>query len=253
MFPMEITGAGGAHAARGLGGRRARAPRHHRPRLPVAVRDVRAEHEHLGRLDHRLPGGAGRLHPPGARSTSRDRGAAAIDVRPEVEAATRPRGAGALRGHRVDALRLLVPRRQRPDRRQLARLHARVRAGRGSSTRRPSPSCRRRRLRPVDAVTSAAPVAGGATSCGRRAGSSTPGTSTSRTTVASSAIATAPPSAIIWIAGIPVAMNEAKTATMIAAALVIVAALDASPSATAPRLSPVSSKRSRTRESRNTS
>ena len=48
-------------------------------------------------------------------------------------------------------------------------------------------------------------------------------------------------------------MKEAKTATMIAAALVIVAALDARPSATARRLSPVISKRSRTRESRNTS
>ena len=35
----------------------------------------------------------------------------AIDVRPEVEAAQRPRRPGALRRHRLDALRLLVPRR----------------------------------------------------------------------------------------------------------------------------------------------
>ena len=48
----------------------------------------------------------------------RDRGAAAIDVRPEVEAASDRERAGALRGHGVDALRLLVPRR--PDGRIVA-------------------------------------------------------------------------------------------------------------------------------------
>ncbi len=39
----------------------------------------------------------------------------------------RPRRSGALRQHGLDALRLVVPRFQRPDRRQLAGLHARVR------------------------------------------------------------------------------------------------------------------------------
>ncbi len=38
----------------------------------------------------------------------------------------RPGAAGALRRHRLDGVRLLVPRRARADRRQLARLHARV-------------------------------------------------------------------------------------------------------------------------------
>ena len=71
MFPMEITGAGGRVAARGLGRRRARAHGHRGPRLPVAVLHVRAEHEHLGRLDHRLRGGAVRLHPPGAAARAR--------------------------------------------------------------------------------------------------------------------------------------------------------------------------------------
>ena len=55
---------------RRVGGRRARSPRDHRPRVPVAVSHVRAEHEHLGRLDRLLPRGPGRLHPPGARSAS---------------------------------------------------------------------------------------------------------------------------------------------------------------------------------------
>ena len=56
----------------------------------------------------------------------RARGAGAVEVRAEVERASDRAAAGALRGHGVDALRLLVPRRARADRRQLARLHARV-------------------------------------------------------------------------------------------------------------------------------
>ena len=48
-----------AQPARELVQRRARAPRHHGPGLPEHVRDVRAQHEHLGRLDHRLPRGPG--------------------------------------------------------------------------------------------------------------------------------------------------------------------------------------------------
>src|SRR5207245_10457899 len=39
---------------------------HHRARLPIDVHPLWAEHEHLGRLDHLLPGGAGRLRAPGA-------------------------------------------------------------------------------------------------------------------------------------------------------------------------------------------
>ena len=68
MFPMEIAGVGGRTAARGVGGRPARPPRDRRPGIPVAVPDVRAEHEHLGRLDHRLRGGPGPLHQAGART-----------------------------------------------------------------------------------------------------------------------------------------------------------------------------------------
>ncbi len=69
MLPMEITGSDGvelrehwsdgAHAHLGIV----------RSGLPEHVRDVRAQHEHLGRLDPRLPRGAGRLRAPGARSS----------------------------------------------------------------------------------------------------------------------------------------------------------------------------------------
>jgi hypothetical protein len=65
------------------------------------------------------------------------------------------------------------------------------------------------------------------------------GTSTRRTSVASSAIATERPRPISLIDGTPVMANTAKTATMINAALVIVRALAASPSATARFVSPV--------------
>ena len=85
---MEITGAGGrdlrehwsggAHAHLGMAV----------PGLPEHVRHVRAEHEHLGRLDHLLPRGAGRLHPPGARSSCARAARGAIEVRAEVEAAS---------------------------------------------------------------------------------------------------------------------------------------------------------------------
>ena len=90
----------GARCAR-RGRRRARPPRDDGPRLPVAVRDVRAEHEHLGRLDHRLPRGAGRLHPPGDRAPARARRRAVACA--GGRGGLRPRGAGALRRHGVDA------------------------------------------------------------------------------------------------------------------------------------------------------
>ena len=118
------------------GARRARPPRHLRARLPEHVRPLRPQHEHLGRLDHLLPGDAGRLRAPGAAAAARarrrrDRGA------PRGRGGQRPRGAGPLRGHRLDAVRLVVPRRARAHRRQLARLHARVPAPhRACSTRR---------------------------------------------------------------------------------------------------------------------
>ncbi len=66
MFPMEITGSGGAslneqwregaHAHLGVTV----------PGVPLAVPDLRPQHQHLGRLDHPLRGGPGRVHPPGA-------------------------------------------------------------------------------------------------------------------------------------------------------------------------------------------
>ncbi len=52
------------------------------PGLPVAVPDVRPEHEHQRRLDPRLPRGPGGLHPPGARGAASSRSA------PEVAAAS---------------------------------------------------------------------------------------------------------------------------------------------------------------------
>ncbi len=103
MFPMQITGiegrdlrdewAGGAHAHL----------RHDGPRVPVDVRHVRPQHEHFGRLDHRLPRGAGVVHPAGAPAgpaprRQTDRGAAG------GRGGQRPRGPGAFRGHSLDRL-----------------------------------------------------------------------------------------------------------------------------------------------------
>lgn len=79
------------------------------------------------------------------------------------------------------------------------------------------------------------------------------GTSTSRTIVASIAIATALASPICWRLGTPALTNDRKTATMMSAALVIVAALVARPCATARVLSPLIAYRSRMRVSMNTS
>src|SRR5581483_4043070 len=79
------------------------------------------------------------------------------------------------------------------------------------------------------------------------------GTRTSRTSVASTAIATAFPRPSSLIDGTPVPTNTANTHTMISAALVIVRADAASPSATARSVDPVAAYRSRIRESRNTS
>ena len=67
------------------------------------------------------------------------------------------------------------------------------------------------------------------------------GTRISRTTVASRAIATASPSPISFTQGTAVPAKTANTATMISAALEIVAALRASPCATERRVSPVAS------------
>ncbi len=110
MFPMEITGqdgarlrdawSGGAHAHLGMT----------RAGLPEHVRDVRAEHQHLWRLDHRLPRGPGGIHPPGGAGTcapgrGRDRGP------PRGRGRERPRAAGPLRRDGLDRVRLLVSRR----------------------------------------------------------------------------------------------------------------------------------------------
>jgi hypothetical protein len=66
------------------GRRRARAPGHHRARLPLDVRALRTEHQHLRRLDHLLPRAqVGYLRQALQRVAAT--GAAAIDVRPEVE------------------------------------------------------------------------------------------------------------------------------------------------------------------------
>ena len=67
------------------------------------------------------------------------------------------------------------------------------------------------------------------------------GTRISRTSVASSAMATDMPTPISLIEGVPVPANTPKTATMISAALEIVPALALRPCATAARLSPVAS------------
>ena len=112
MFPMEITGArrprrcarpgpSGAHAH--LGMTRARASRRcssctGRTRTPRAARSSST-------WRRRPPTCARRC------SSVRERGAGAIEVRPEVEAASDRDAAGALRRHGVDAVRLLVPRR----------------------------------------------------------------------------------------------------------------------------------------------
>ena len=92
-----------AHAARGVERRRDRASRDHGSGLPVHVPHVRAQHQYLGRVDPRLPRGPGRLPRPGAgaRALARRRGAR----RPARGRGTlRRRGAGALRGHRVDGV-----------------------------------------------------------------------------------------------------------------------------------------------------
>ncbi|SGN34776.1 Uncharacterised protein [Mycobacterium tuberculosis] len=76
------------------------------------------------------------------------------------------------------------------------------------------------------------------------------GTSTSRTTVASTAIATAHATPISATSGMPANANPQNTAIMINAALVIVRALVRTPYATASRVWPVCRNRSRIRVSR---
>jgi 5'/3'-nucleotidase SurE len=79
------------------------------------------------------------------------------------------------------------------------------------------------------------------------------GTSTSRTTVASTSTATARPSPMIFSATSGPKTKLPKTHTMIAAAAVMTRAVNANPSATAVALSPLRSYSSRMRDSRNTS
>ena len=104
----------------------ARPPGHLGAGLPVAVHHVRAQHQHLGRLDHLLPRGAGRLHPPCARPDDTAWGSRARHPS-RCRARQRPGGAGRVRGHGMGRVQLLVPRRIGSDRDQLARVHARVR------------------------------------------------------------------------------------------------------------------------------
>jgi hypothetical protein len=78
------------------------------------------------------------------------------------------------------------------------------------------------------------------------------GTRIKRTRVASSAIATDSPSPISLIEGVPVEAKTPNTATMIKAALEIVAALPRRPWATAVVVFPVASYRSRMRDSKKT-
>ena len=74
------------------------------------------------------------------QETARRR-ADALEVRRDVETRHRREAAGGVRGHGLDAVRLLVPRRVRPHRGQLAALHAASTCGPcGSSTRRSSTS-----------------------------------------------------------------------------------------------------------------
>ena len=97
-------GTGGRCRRSGRG--RARPPGDDRAGLPVAVRHVRAEHQHLGRLDHRLPRGAGRatcarrsrrpLAPSARRSTSGPR-------------SRRPSTGGSRRGSRARRGRSATP------------------------------------------------------------------------------------------------------------------------------------------------
>ena len=79
------------------------------------------------------------------------------------------------------------------------------------------------------------------------------GTSTIRTMVASSRMAVANPTPIIFMVRSNSSMKLPKTTTMIAAAAVITLAVAARPSATDRRLSPVRRHSSRIRDSRNTS
>ena len=151
MFPMEITGRRRPRrcARRGRGGAHAHLG-HHRAGLPVAVRHVRAQHEHLGRLDHRLPRGAGGLHPPGARSTCATAARRRIDVRPEVEAASDRELQARFAGTAWTQCDSWYRDDHGPDRRQLAGLHARVRrrprarSTRPTSRSSPGPSRSRR-------------------------------------------------------------------------------------------------------------
>ena len=124
-LPMRVAGAGGRDAGRRVERRRARPPGPDRARLPVDVPHLRPQHQHLGRVDHLLPRGPGRLHPPGAASTCAPAATAASTCGPRWRrrqtascrpGSRAPRGRGATPGTATS----------RADRHQLARLHARV-------------------------------------------------------------------------------------------------------------------------------
>ena len=124
MFPMEITGAGG----RSLADVWADGARAHLgmtvPGFPsLYVMYGPNTNTSGGSIIAYLEAQAGYIRQ--AIELQRERGAAAVRA-PRGRGGLGPRGAGALRRHGLDAVRLLVPRRQRPDRHPVARLHARV-------------------------------------------------------------------------------------------------------------------------------
>ena len=99
------------------------------------------EHEHHRRLDHRLPRGAGRLHRARRCSGRRRRARSRARGRGRASTATlQPRFAGTA----WTACDSWYRDAARPDRRQLAGLHARVPGAHADLRPRPSSSCRER-------------------------------------------------------------------------------------------------------------
>ena len=81
------------------------------PGVPEHVHPLRPEHEHLGRLDHLLPRTQVGLRAPGAAAARGSRGRRDRGPR-RGRGGLRPRAPAPLHGHRLDAVRLLVPRRR---------------------------------------------------------------------------------------------------------------------------------------------
>ena len=88
IAPARVTGAEGRTLRGGVERRRPRPPGTDGAGLSLDVPHVRPQHQHLGRLDHRLPRGPGGLHPPGAAAPPRRRA-------PQPRRA--PRGGGGVR------------------------------------------------------------------------------------------------------------------------------------------------------------